>query len=160
MSTVSPIKIFVASGSELINERRETVLVAHQLRKVFPSLNLEVVEWESDIPSGSYRKKRIQDEINPLLEQCDIVLVLLYSTIGTFTLEEYRLAMEKNKKVFLYFKTGFSPKNKAEYENYGKVLEFREEIQKESRLLFKEYDTIEDFHNKIYKDLNLYLKQT
>jgi WD40 repeat protein len=31
--------------------------------------------------------------------------------------------MAKNKKVFLYLKTGFSPKNKIEYDNYGKVLE-------------------------------------
>ena len=160
MKRGTPLKIFVASGSELINERRETIQVVHELRKVFPSLNLEAVEWETDIPSGSYDKQLIQDKINPLLEQCEVVLVLFYSKIGTFTLEEFRLAMAKNKKVFLYFKTGFSPKNKIEYDNYGKVLEFRAEIKRENRVLPKEYDTPGTFKNILYKNLNLYLSQT
>jgi hypothetical protein len=160
MKRGTPLKIFVASGSELINERRETIHVVHELRKVFPSLNLEAVEWETDIPPGSYDKQRIQDKINPLLEQCEVVLVLFYSKIGTFTLEEYRLAMAKNKKVFLYFKTGFSPTDKIEYDNYGKVLEFREEIESENRLIFKEYKTLKDFKAALKDDLTLYLSQT
>jgi hypothetical protein len=150
----------VASGSELKQERQETIQVVHELRKAFPALNLEAVEWETDIPSGSYHKQRIQDKINSKLDTCEIVLVLFYSRIGTFTREEFRRALDNNKKVFLYLKTGFSPKNKIEYDNYGKVIEFREEIENENRLLFKYYDTAADFKEKLYKDLNLYLSQT
>jgi hypothetical protein len=118
------------------------------------------VEWETDIPPGSYDKQRIQDKINSLVKQCEVVLVLFYSKIGTFTLEEYQLAIVKNKKVFLYFKTGFSPKNKRENDNYGKVLEFREEIESENRLQFKEYQTLKDFKAALKEDLTLYLSQT
>ena len=116
MSRAAPlnvVKLFVASGSELKKERQETILVLNRVGKLFPSLKLEPIEWETDIPAGScYNKNSIQDEINPLLENCDMVLVLFFSKIGRFTREEYQLARQKNKKIFLYFKTGFSPKNK------------------------------------------------
>jgi WD40 repeat protein len=152
-----PIKIFVASGSELSEERQETVNVVDKLRKIYPELDLELVKWETYIPYGSYDKDRIQDEINPLLEKCDVILVIFYSLLGRFTLEEYRLAMEKNKKVYVYFKTGFSPNNNAEYDYYGKVIEFKKEIERENKLLYEEYNTKENFNRIIYEDLNKYL---
>jgi len=159
MNHVSHIKIFMASGKELINERKETIQVVHELRKVFPSLDLEVVQWETDLPSGSYDKKRIQDEINSRLEQCSIVLVLFYSKIGTFTLEEFRFAMAENKKVFLYFKTGFSAKNKAENDNYGSVLALHDEIESGNRIIIKNYKMLKNYRTTLKDDLNLYLSQ-
>jgi hypothetical protein len=149
--TVEPINIFVASASELKDEHQETIQVVHELRKVFTTLNLEAVEWETDIPSGSYDKRRIQDEINSLIEKCYIVMVLFYSKIGSFTLEEYRLAIAKGKKVFLYFKAGFSPKNIEESKHYADLIAFKEEIIADNKTLFMEYDDIKDFHYKIYK---------
>jgi len=105
------IKIFVASSGELSTERDKCVSVIHELNKSHSHLHLEVVKWETDLESGSYDKSRIQDEINPLLEDCQIVIVMFYSKVGKFTLEEYLLARDKTKKIFLYFKQGFSPKN-------------------------------------------------
>lgn len=157
MKSILSTKIFVASGSELIEERREAIIIIHELSKAFQHLNLEAVEWETDIPSGSYDKARVQDEINAELEKCDIVLVLFYSKLGKFTMEEYLLARGKNKKVFLYFKTEFSPKTREESDNYGKVLEFFEEIKREDKLIFINYEAIEDFKTKLYRDLVLYL---
>jgi FixJ family two-component response regulator len=159
MNSVSTVKIFVASGSELKKERKETVQIINELNKPFPFLNLKVVQWETDIPSGSYDKQYIQDQINTLLEPCEVVLVIFYSQLCRFTLEEYRLAREKNKKVFLYFKTGFSPKDKTECDSYGEVLEFRDEIKKEGRVLFKEYRTHQSFREALRSDLTLYLSQ-
>jgi hypothetical protein len=59
----------------------------------------------------------------------------------------------------LYFKTGFSPKDKNEYEIYGKVLDFKNFIEKENRVIFKEYSNMDKFENLIRKDLNVYLNQ-
>ncbi|HLP49198.1 MAG TPA: hypothetical protein VK469_24875, partial [Candidatus Kapabacteria bacterium] len=103
---ITRVKIFVASGSDLKKEREQTILILNKLNKSFPHLHLEPIEWETDIPPGSYDGKIIQDEINPLLEQCDIMLVLFYSKVGKFTLEEFQLALQKKKKVFLYFRSG------------------------------------------------------
>ena len=160
MKPKSTVNIFVASSSELKSERKEAVLVFHELRKIFPSLYLEAVEWETDLPYGSCDKQSIQEAITPLLEKCALVVVIFYSKIGTYTLEEYHLAREKNKKVFLYFKSGFSPKDKTECDSYGEVLELRDEIVKENQLLFKYYDTLDAFTNILYRDLSLYISKT
>ena len=79
------IKLFVASGSELREERLAAIQVLHRAGKLFPDLKLDVIEWETDLPSGScYDKNTIQQDINPLLEKCDWVLVLFFSKIGRF----------------------------------------------------------------------------
>jgi len=156
---MNKINIFVASGSELKEERKDTIQVIHELRKIFPALNLEAVQWETDLPAGYYDGKKIQEEINPLLEQCDIVLVLFFSKLGRFTLEEYRLACEKHKKVFLFFKTGFSSSKPAEVKEYLNVTEFREQLEKGNTLLFREYGSLEQFKKLLKDDLALYLAQ-
>jgi formylglycine-generating enzyme required for sulfatase activity len=157
MKTVLPIDIFVASSNELKTERERTRLVVQELGKIFSYLKLDVVGYETDIPSGSSGKKRIQDGINPLLDECCIVLVLLYSKIGSYTLEEYRRARDKGKTVFLYFKKDFSPKTTTECNHYFEVLKFKEKISADGLLTFETYDSITDFENKLYKGLNLYL---
>ncbi|MGE5341688.1 MAG: hypothetical protein ACM3SY_09425 [Candidatus Omnitrophota bacterium] len=159
MISKTPVKLFVASGSELSEERDKTILILNKLNKTHPHLHLEAVEWETDLPSGSYNGKKIQEEINPYLEACDIVLVLFYSKTGNFTLEEYHLALEKNKKVFLYFKTGFSPKKKKEAKMYLELMEFKEEVEIGNNLLFREYNELQTFENKLKDDLTLYLSQ-
>jgi hypothetical protein len=76
---IKGIKLFVASGCELEEERRETILVLNRLGKLFPYLKLEPVLWETDLPAGScYDKNSIQEDINPILEKCDMVLVLFF----------------------------------------------------------------------------------
>jgi len=154
-----PVNIFVASSGELKEEREKFIEVVNSTNKVFEHLNLTVVRWETDLESGSYKKKKIQEAINPFLEKSHIVFVLVYSKIGEFTLEEYNVAIEKEKKVFLYFKQGFSPKNPGESKNHLEVLEFRNRIEKENRLLFRDYETIDQFKIFIREDLELYLKE-
>jgi len=155
----SQVNIFVASSGELAEEREETRLIVQGVNKLFLHLKLDVIQWEADLPSGSYQKDCIQDEINPLLEKSQIVMVIFYSKLGKFTLEEYHLAIEKRKKVFLYFKKGFSPTNPQENKVYHQVLEFRERIIEENQTLFKDYETIDQFKYNIHKDLCLYLNE-
>jgi hypothetical protein len=142
---MNKINIFAASGSELLEERKQAIIEIHKLRKIFPSLNLEIIEWETDLPSGSYNGKTIQEKIDPLLEKSDIVLVLFYSKLGKFTVHEYELAFQKKKKIFLYFKKGFLPENKTENEHYVQILDFKEKVEKENKVLFKQYNTVGQF---------------
>ena len=153
------VNIFVASSGELKEEREKFIEVVNSINKVIKPLYLEVVRWETDLESGSYKKKKIQKAIDPLLEKSHIVFVLVYSKIGEFTLEEYNFAIEKEKKVFLYFKKGFSPQNIDETENYKKVLEFRNRVDKENETLYRDYKTIDQFKIFIREDLELYLKE-
>ena len=149
------IKIFVASSGELSEERDEIVSILNTINKSYPDLKLEAIKWETDIPSGSYDKKRIQDEINPLLNDSDIVILLIYTKLGKFTLEEYELAKDKKKKIFIYYKIGFLD-NKDEITNHKKVLVFNHKIQKENPHLFKQFTNIDQFINIVTEDLNLY----
>lgn len=154
---MNKIKLFVASGNDLKDEREKTILVIDKLRKVYPDLDIEPDKWETCLPSGNYNNQFIQNEINPLLDQCDIVLVLFYSRVGQFTLEEFQLAQEKNKKIFLYFKTVPLPNDETRYTQYRDVLKLQETVEKEKKILFKKYDTLESFEKILYEDLNLYL---
>src|ERR1700722_1211264 len=107
MSDRTDLKIFIASSGELNAERDESVKVIVELNKAFPHLHLVPVLFELDTSSGNDPgKKRIQDTINPLLEDSQIVIVIFYSQVGEFTKEELDLAVKFDKKVFLYFKNG------------------------------------------------------
>ncbi|MBK6933391.1 MAG: hypothetical protein IPH12_21985 [Saprospirales bacterium] len=97
------LKIFFASSGTLEPFRLEFVQVVNQIGKWHDHLHLDVVKWETDIESGSYDGKNVQAEINPLLEDCEVVVVAVYDRIGKFTLEEYHLARSLGKKVFVYF---------------------------------------------------------
>jgi tetratricopeptide (TPR) repeat protein len=151
------LKLFIASGSDLKEERDKVVPVLIKVDKSHPQVKIEPVKWDTDLPSGSVKEPRIQAAINPVLDSCDMVLVLVYARLGPYTREEYNLALEKGKKIFVYFKTGFSPKNRKEHSEYGKVLRFKEEIERENRILFKEYGTITEFESLLSDDLNLYI---
>ena len=66
------------------------------------------------------------------------------------------MAIEKDMKVFLYFKKGFSTDDLEEYENYKQVLEFRKWIEKGNKTLFKDYETIHQFARFIREDMELF----
>ena len=154
---IKRVKIFVASGDDLKEERIQAILILNKLNKNFPHLHLEAVEWETDIPSGSYNKERIQDEINPYLLDCDIILAMFYSKAGKFTVEEYKLALQSQKKTFLYFKTGFSGENTKEVKKYLDLMKFKAKVEKENPVLYRSFGSVEDFDKLLYQDLNLYL---
>jgi tetratricopeptide (TPR) repeat protein len=155
---VQKVKIFVASSGELRKERKQLISIVNSVNKIFDHLYLAGIKCETDIPGGNYQKKRIQDEITPLLENSQIAIVLIYSKIGKFTLEEYNMAMERNKKVFLYFKQGFCPRNIEENKKFLHVLKFKKKIENENKLLFKEYTSTNKLELLIRDDLSLYLK--
>jgi len=156
---IKTLKVFVASGSELKAERKETVQVIDQLNNIYPALKLQTIKWETDITSGSYDRACVQDEIDPLLEDAAIVLMLFYSKVGKFTLHEYQLARNLKKKVFIYFKSGFSPANREENRLYDQVLELKEDLQKENKSIFKEYKDLVEFKYFLNNDLHLLLKE-
>jgi len=156
---MQPIKIFLASSGELSAERDGVFKIVAEVNKLHPHLHLEIVEWETDLPSGNYEGKRIQDEINPLLCECQLTYVLFFSKAGKFTVEELNLAQQVCPKVFVYFKTGFSTTDRAKNKLYDDVLEIREQLNKANQLIFKDYDTLTRFELHFKDDLQKYLNQ-
>jgi hypothetical protein len=159
--TMQTIKIFLASSGELRAERDAVFKFKETVAKSHTHLHLEIVEWEIDRPSGSVGAGRIQDAINPLLADpdCKIVFALFYSKAGEFTVEEFRLAERLDKKVFVYFKAGFSPTDREQNKLYDKVLVLREQLEHENRNLFKDYSDLTKFELFFKDDLHLHLSQ-
>ncbi|MCP4268549.1 MAG: SUMF1/EgtB/PvdO family nonheme iron enzyme [Candidatus Brocadiaceae bacterium] len=150
------INVFLASSGELLDERKELILILNSVEKTYPDLKFKPIILETDIPSGSYQNIEVQEEISPLLKETDIAIVLVHSKLGKFSLEEYELAKTKKKKIFIYLKTGFSPANKEELTNYSKVLEFKEKREQENDLLFKEFTNNDQLRDIVENDLLLY----
>lgn len=155
--SIRPLKIFIASSSELHQERTQIIRTFNSINKYNTHLKIEAVEWETDVESGSYDKQRVQDEINPLMEDCRIVIVLFYSKIGKFTFEEYQLAVDSKKKVFLYFKKQYHPRSIDDIDAYRVLLQYKESLHKENRAIYKEYETINQFENFVIDDLNKFI---
>ncbi|MCG8575381.1 MAG: NB-ARC domain-containing protein, partial [Flavobacteriales bacterium] len=155
------VNLFIASSSELADERKEFDAIVIKLGQSFDHLHLHVFKWEYNIPSGSYPGKgRIQDAINPHLNKSDIIIVLFYSRIGKFTREELNFGLSENKKIFLYFKTGFSPRTVQEGKDYSELLGLKQGVTEENKILFKEFKDHEDFSYILNEDISRYFRET
>lgn len=83
-------KVFLASSSEL-NEEREAI-INHMNSYISCVVDFELIIWED--MSKTFTRNGIQiDVINPVLEDCDVVIILFNSKIGKFTKEELNIAL-------------------------------------------------------------------
>ncbi len=150
------LKIFIASSKELKDEREHCILMINQLNKSHKHLHLEPVEWEIDMVQSNFPgHETIQDAINPKLRESDLVVFIFYSKIGKYTREEFDFANKENKRLFAFFKTGFSPEEDHQFENYKELKKFRKSLN--DTILYKEYDDLDNFEKLFYPNLNLYL---
>jgi tetratricopeptide (TPR) repeat protein len=149
------IKIFIASAGEVRAEREKAVLLLDHLNNSHKHLWLKAVWWEKNAQRGNQPEHgTVQAGIDPQLIESDIVLFIFYSRLGHYTMGEYQLATEHGKKIFVYFKHGFSP-NKAEIDAYGQLLDFKESLNKP--VMYEHYMDADHFYDLLYQHLNQYL---
>lgn len=156
MPTKQTVRIFIASAGEVKEERQKAILSINHLNKSHQHLDLEPIEWEYDIVKGNNPGfANIQDAINPDLKKSDIIVFVFHSCIRPNTRIEFNFASENNKKIFTFFRDGFSPKNKAEHTAYGELLDFKDGLS--NTILKNPYNTVEAFEDDLYQQLNQYL---
>lgn len=102
-------KIFLASSSELLDDRKEFEILINRKNKdwVAQGVFLELVVWEDFLDAVS--KTRLQDEYNKAILDCDIFVMLFCTKVGKYTEEEFETAFGQfrttNKPfIFTYFK--------------------------------------------------------
>jgi hypothetical protein len=102
-------KIFLASSSELAEDRREFEIFIGRKNKLLISkgLFLELVMWEDFLDTVS--RTRLQDEYNRAIRECDLFIMLFFTKVGQYTEEEFETAFGQfqstNKPfIFTYFK--------------------------------------------------------
>jgi len=153
------LKVFIASSQEVKAERSECVQIINKLRSAHPHLDIECVHWEYNMPHTNYPgHKNIQAAINESqLKDCSIVIFIFFSRIGKFTREEFEYATNNNKRIFIYFKEGFTPQDLPSIEAWTDLIKFKESLNE--IVLYEQYIDVKDFERLLYINLNLYFSQ-
>ena len=106
---IKTIKIFLASSSELKNDRREFEVFINRKNKEYikNGLFLELVLWEDFLDAMS--QTRLQDEYNKAVADCDVFVSLFHTKVGKYTEEEFLKALDTFKAngkplIYTYFK--------------------------------------------------------
>jgi len=102
-------KIFLASSSELEDDRREFEIFINRKNKdwVGKGIFLELIVWEDFLDAVS--KTRLQDEYNQAIRECDVFVMLFCTKVGPYTEEEFETAFGQFQAthkpfIFTYFK--------------------------------------------------------
>jgi len=153
------INIFLASSSELEEERREIKsFYSKDFNKILPKKYCwEIIDWQ-ELYQGN-TTKRHQDFINEVMIKCPIVIILLYKTWGKYTEEEYKLACkllqnEKEKPycVYVFFKNAQGAEN--DKNNIPpEVKKLKEQIDNDETI-YIDFQNIDNLKNKIIEELN------
>ncbi|MEB3301591.1 MAG: COR domain-containing protein [Cyanobacteriota bacterium] len=126
-------RIFLASSSELRAERDALDLYLRQqndrLRQ--SGLYLEVMRWETFLDAMSDR--RLQEEYNNAVRNCDIFLSLFKTKTGKYTEEEFDVAHQAFKAdgkplIYTYFMKTDVPNDKSMREALNSLWRFQEKL--------------------------------
>ena len=167
--TLRVIKIFIASPRDVQAERtifRDIVNEVNEIKANSLEIALKPLGWEDTLPG----KGRPQALINKDIEDCDLIIMLLWKRWGTPTgkytsgfEEEYELAKGLNEEregrpeILLYFRAVSEEMMADPGEQLRKVLEFRKKVETEKKFLYQPYEDEDQWKTLIRKYLCLWL---
>jgi hypothetical protein len=103
------VKVFLASSSELMDDRKEFEVLVNRKNKewVDRGVFLELVQWEDFLDVLS--QTRLQNEYNAQIRVCDLFVMLFWTKVGRYTEEEFETAVGQFKAtekpfILVYFK--------------------------------------------------------
>ena len=173
MEQTQILSIVVASPGDVQNERDLLQNVIEELNRGIAAergLVCTLSRWETDTYPG-FHAEGPQALIDPILKiaECDLVIGIFWKRFGTPTADgktgtehEFVTAYEawkehRRPQIFVYFnQKAYSPKSKAEIEQWGKVIEFRERFPKEG--LWWPYDGKAKFEKLVRNHLTNYIR--
>ncbi len=127
-------KVFLASASELAEDRREfEVFVGRENKKwVDRGVFLDLVLWEDFLDALS--RTRLQDEYNRAVRECDIFVMLFSTKVGRYTEEEFETAFRGFKAtgkpfIFTYFKDAEAGNGSAKGDDSRSLRAFQQKLQ-------------------------------
>lgn len=166
------LRIVVASPGDVQPERDVLPSVIDEVNRYIADrgLHLVLTRWETDTYPG-FHTEGPQGLIDPILKitDCDLLVGIFWKRFGTPTTDgktgtehEFNLAYEtwqkkQSPQIFVYFNlTPYAPKSKAEAEQWGQVLEFREKFPKEG--LWWPYEGEAQFERQVRNHLMNYIR--
>lgn len=136
------IKIFLASSSELKDDRKEFEIFINRKNKQYVKAGvfLELVLWEDFLDAMS--QDGLQEEYNKIIEGGDVFVSLYHTKVGPFTEEEFERASKAFKKkgkplVYTYFKDAAPKMSEIKREDFLSLDDFKKKLKK-----LKHYPTI------------------
>ena len=150
-------KVFLASASELENERNSFAKFIREINEVmkFQNIELEAEQWE--FKDKAIQGSRIQDLYNKVLADCEICIVLFWTRCGKYTQEELRFAYDKFKeglnprKIYVFFKNDSSRSCSEE------LIEFKKEFpQKYNENFPIDYSNVNELQYLLFLEIAKY----
>ncbi|MDJ0583163.1 DUF4062 domain-containing protein [Crocosphaera sp.] len=145
---IKTIKIFLASSSELKEDREQFEIFINRKNKEYikQEIFLELVIWEDFLDAMS--ATRLQDEYNNAIRECDIVVSLFKTKVGQYTEEEvmtaYETFQENNKPlIFTYFKEAQINVSQVNLEHLQSLHIFKDKLSNLGHF-YTAYKSIED----------------
>jgi internalin A len=166
-------RVVVASPTDVQPERDVLPSVIEEVTHAVAAdrgLRLELSRWETDAYPG-FHLDGPQGFIDPILKitDCDLLIGIFWKRFGTpsedgqsGTEHEFNSAHEAWKEkgspqIFVYFnEKAYTPKSKAETEQWGQVLEFKEKFPKEG--LWWPYKGKAQFEKLVRNHLTNYIR--
>lgn len=167
------LRVIVASPGDVQSERDELPSVIDEVNRSVAAdrgLHLELGRWETDAYPGFHVEgpQALIDETLQITD-CDLLIGIFWKRFGTPTADgktgtehELYLAYEAWKKkrspqILVYFNQKAStPKSKAEAEQWGQVLEFKDKFPKEG--LWWPYKGKSQFEKLVRRHLTNYIR--
>jgi len=126
-------KIFLASSSELEEDRKEFEILLNRKNKdwVDRGAFLELVVWEDFL--DAFSRTRLQDEYNKAIRGCDVFVMLFCTKVGKYTEEEFETAFGQFKAtnkplIYTYFKDAEITTASANKDDLTTLWAFKEKL--------------------------------
>jgi hypothetical protein len=161
--TTQVIKIFLASSSELEDDRNSFELYLRQendrMRK--QGIYLEVFRWENFLDAMS--ESRLQDEYNKAIKRCDIFVSLFKTKTGKYTEEEFDVAHATFKDsgkplIYTYFMRTEVPNDRRLRVALNSLWDFQEKLS-ELGHFNTEYTNLQDLQLQFRRQLDKLLEE-
>ena len=170
-STRKILRAFLASPGDLQDERRAIRDVVVEFNESWADelgYQIELLGWEETV-SGYGRPQHL---INQEVDRCDLFIGMIWKRWGTppsgsgeFTSgfhEEFERAMARRERgdspeISLFFKIISKDLMEDPGDDLKRVLEFREHIVSEKKILFQKFSTVRDIENLVRKCVTKYV---
>jgi len=151
-------KIFLASSEELEDDRRAFELMIGRLNQQWRQRGIifDLVVWEYFIDAMS--KEGLQKEYNKAVEACDIFVMMFFTKVGRYTLEEFqkataRLAAGSGPRIYTYFRNDFILTGDID-DSIRSLLDFKTKLRELNHYL-TEYRNTEDLQWQFSRQLEM-----
>jgi hypothetical protein len=158
LSSPRTIRIFLASSSELVEDRNSFDLFCRQEndRLLKQGLYLQVFRWEHFLDAMS--ETRLQDEYNSAIRSCDVFVSLFKTRTGKFTEEEFFEAHRSFRAsgkplIYTYFMRTEVPNDRRLRASLNSLWDFQEKLS-ELGHFHSEYANIQDLQLQFRRQLD------